>query len=55
MKEKDFNKIEVKNKICICVFGDENGLFFLIYVSDQMFADSVNLLLLIDDDSQWRN
>ena len=55
MNEKDFNKIEAKNNICMYVFGDENGLFFPIHVSDQTFADSVNLLLLIDDDSQWRN
>ena len=50
MKEKDFNKIEVKNNIFINVFGYENGLVFPIYVSDQKFADSVVLLLLNDDD-----
>ena len=50
MQEKDFNKIEVKNNIWINVFGDENGLLFLIYVSDQKFEDSFDLLLLIDDD-----
>ena len=50
MQEKDFNKIEVKNNICINVFGYENGLVFPIYVSDQKFEDSVDLLLLIDDD-----
>ena len=30
VKEKDFNKIEVKNKICINVFGYENKLVFTI-------------------------
>ena len=50
VKEKDFNKIEVKNNICINVFGYENGLVFPIYVSDQKFEDSMDLLLLIDDD-----
>ena len=50
VQEKDFNKIEVKNNICINVFGYENGLVFPIYVSDQKFEDSVDLLLLIDDD-----
>ena len=50
MQEKDFNKIEVKNNIWINVFGDENGLLFLIYVSDQKFEDSLDLLFLIDDD-----
>ena len=46
---KDFNKVEVKNNICIDVFGYENGLVLPIYVSNQKF-DSVDLLLLIDDD-----
>ena len=50
VQEKDFNKIEVKNNIWINVFGDENRLLFLIYVSDQKFEDSFDLLLLIDDD-----
>ena len=45
MQEKDFNKIEVKKNICINVFGYENKLAFPIYVSDQKFEDSVNLLL----------
>ena len=50
IQEKDFSKIEVKNNICINVFGYENGLVFPIYVSDQKFEDSMDLLLLIDDD-----
>ena len=50
MQEKDFNKIEVKNNICINVFGYENGLVFPIYVSDQKFEDSMDLLLSNDDD-----
>ena len=50
MEENDFNKIEVKNNICINVFGYENALVFPIYVSDQKFEDSVDLLFLIDDD-----
>ena len=49
MQENDFNKIEVKNNICINVFGYENGLVFAIYVSGQKFKDSMHLLLLIDD------
>ena len=47
---KDFDKIEVKSNICINVFGYENGLVFSIYVSDQKFEDSMDLLLLIHDD-----
>ena len=50
MQEKDFSKIEVKSNICINVFGYENGLVFPIYVSDQKFEDSIDLLLLINDD-----
>ena len=50
MQEKDFSKIEVKNNICINVFGYENELVFPIYVSDQKFEDSMDLLLLFDDD-----
>ena len=50
MQEKDFNKTEMKNNICINVFGYEDELVFPIYVSDQKFEDSMDLLLLIDDD-----
>ena len=50
MQEKHFSKIGVKNNICINVFGYENELVFPIYVSDQKFEDSVDLLLLINDD-----
>ena len=53
MQEKDFNEIEVKNNICINVFGYENKLVFPIYVSDQKFEDSVDLLLLIDDHQSY--
>ena len=49
MQQKDFNKTEVKNNICINVFGYENELVFPIYISDQKFEDSMDLLLLIDD------
>ena len=50
MKEKDFDKIETKNNTCINVFGYENRLVFPIYVSSQKSKDSMDLLLLIDDD-----
>ena len=50
MQEKDFSKIEVKNNICINVFGYENGLVFPIYIADQKFEDSIDLLILIDED-----
>ena len=35
VQEKDFSKIEVKNNICINVFGYEDKLVFPIYVSNQ--------------------
>ena len=50
VQEKDFNKIEIKNNICINVFGYENKIVFPIYISDQKFEDSMDLLLLIDND-----
>ena len=50
VQEKDFSKIEVENNICINVFGYENVLVFSIYLPDPKLEDSVDLLLLIDDD-----
>ena len=49
MQEKVFNKIEVKNNICINLFGYENELVIPIYISDQKFKVSIDLLLLIDN------
>ena len=49
VQEKDFSKIKVKNNIWINVFGYENELVFPIYVPDKKFEDSMDLLLLIDD------
>ena len=45
----------MKNSVCINVFRNENGLGFPIYLWYQKFENTVNLLLLIDDDNQWRN
>ena len=45
----------MKNNKYINIFGYENRLVFPIYLVDQAFGDSMNLSLLIDDDSQWRN
>ena len=50
MREKDFDKIEVKNNICINVFGYENRLVFPIFVSDQKFENSIDLLLITSGD-----
>ena len=50
VEEKDFEKIEVQNNICINVFSYKNEMVFSIYMSDQKFQDSMDLLLLINDD-----
>ena len=50
VQDIDFSKIEVKNNICINVSSYENELVFPIYASDQKFEDSMDLLLLIDND-----
>ena len=50
MQEKGFNKIEVQNNICINAFGYENELVYPICISKQKFEDSIDLLLLIEDD-----
>ena len=52
VREKDFSKIELKRNICINVFCCENRLTFPIYVSDQKFENSMDLLLVTDGD-KW--
>ena len=49
VQEKDFSKIEVQNNICVNVFHYENDLVFPVYISDQTFKSSIDLLLLIND------
>ena len=46
--KKIFTKLK-KIYICINVFGYENKLIFPIYISDQTFEDSMDLLLLVDN------
>ena len=50
MREKDCSNIETKNNICINVLCYENKLAFPIYVSNQKFENSIDLLLIIDGD-----
>ena len=50
VEEKDFEKIEVQNNICINVFFYENEKVFPIYDSDQKFKGTIDLLLLVNDD-----
>ena len=49
MSENFFSKTETKNNICINVFCYENKLTFPIYISDQKFENSMDLLLIIDE------
>ena len=48
MQEKDFNKIEVKKIYALTLLVMK--IVFPIYVSDQKFEDSMDLLFLNDDD-----
>ena len=50
MQERDFIKIEVQNNICINVFSYEDELAFPIFISEQKFEDSMDLLLIIEVD-----
>ena len=51
MREKDFSKIETKSNIRINVFCYENKLNFPVYLSDQKFENSIDLLLVIDENN----
>ena len=50
VQEKDFDKIEVRNNICINILSYENELTFPSYISDQKFENSMDLLLVTDGD-----
>ena len=49
VQEKYLKKVEVQNNICINVFGYENKFVFPVYISNQTFKSSIDLLLLIND------
>ena len=48
VREKDFSKIGKKNSICINVFCYQTKLTFPIYVADQKFENSMDLLPVTD-------
>ena len=50
VQEKDLKKVEIQNNICVNLFGYENKLIFPVYISNQTFKISIDLLLLINDD-----
>ena len=45
-QKKDYCKTERQNNICINVFCYENGLTYPVYLSDQKFHSSMDLLLI---------
>ena len=45
VSKKDYCKIERQSNVCINVFCYENGLTYPVYVSDQKFHNSMDLLL----------
>ena len=47
--KKDYGKIEVLNKICINIFCYENKTVYPVYLSDQKFSDSIDLLLVSNE------
>ena len=49
VSKKDYCKVERQNNICINVFCYENGLTFPVYVSDQKFHNSMDLLLISNE------
>ena len=49
ISKKDYCKMERKNNIYINVFCYENGLTYPAYLSDQKFFNSMNLLLISDE------
>ena len=49
VSKKDYCRIERQNNICINVFCNENGLNYPVYVSDQKFHNSMDLLLITNE------
>ena len=49
VSKKDYCRIERQNNICINVFCYENGLTNPVYVSDQMFHNYMDWLLISDE------
>ena len=49
VSKKDYCRIERQNNICINVICCENGLTYPVYVSDQKFHNSMDFLLIKDE------
>ena len=52
-EEKIFNKIEKKNKIFINVFCYGNNQTFPIYISNQKFKNSIDVLLVMNENKSY--
>ena len=48
VSKEDLNKLETKSNICINGFCYESKLTFPMYISDQRFENSMDLLLIIN-------
>ena len=46
---KDYCRIEKQNNICINVFSYENGVVYPIYISSERFSDTMDLLLILQE------
>ena len=49
VSKTDYCKTERQNSICINAFCYENGLTYPVYLSGQKFVDSIDLLLISDE------
>ena len=49
VSKKDYCRIERKNNICINVFCYKNNPTYAVYLSDQKFHNSIDLLLITDE------
>ena len=49
VSKKDYCRIERQKSICINVFFYENELTYSVYVSDQKFYNSIDLLLIANE------
>ena len=48
MSKKDFNKTEVKNKICLTIFCYENALTYPVHILDQKIENLMDSLIISD-------
>ena len=49
ISRKDYCKIEDKNNICINVFSYDNGVIYPIHVSSKKFSNTMDLLLIYEE------